>query len=140
MKVYIRMNQMQDELVQFRNKNIDFIHVYFCEARHSRQYRSPNATLDSCCQTVYIVTSSWSHLYEIVHNSVEWCAGVVLSTVMLTQLHYTDKRIVNIMEVYIERNNLPENNTNNVVTFIYKKHRMSTGVSSTVLTTHFEID
>ena len=40
---------------------------------NSIQYRSPNTTLDSCCQTVSIVTSRWSHLSDIVHHSIEWC-------------------------------------------------------------------
>ena len=37
MKVYIERNNMQQlqaELIQFRKKNIDFIHVNFCEARN----------------------------------------------------------------------------------------------------------
>ena len=34
MKVYIERNNIQVELIRFR-KNIDFIHVYFCEARKS---------------------------------------------------------------------------------------------------------
>ena len=33
MKVYIERNNLQVELIRFRNK-IDFIHVYFCEARN----------------------------------------------------------------------------------------------------------
>ena len=85
---------------------MDFIHVYFCEARNSMQYRSPNANLDSGCQSVSIVTSWWSHLSDIVHHSIEWCDGMFLSVVMFTQLRYADKRIVNIMKVHIERNNL----------------------------------
>ena len=78
MKVYIERNKMQVELIRVR-KNINFIHVYFCEARNARQYRPPNATLDSCCQTVSIVTSRWSHLSHIVHHSIEWCAAVFIS-------------------------------------------------------------
>ena len=70
------------------------------------QYRSPNATLDSCCQTVSIVTSRWPHLSDIVHHSIEWCTGEFLSAVVFTQIRYADKRIVNIIKVYIERNNL----------------------------------
>ena len=66
----------------------------------SMQYRSPNATLDSCCQTVSIVTSRWSHLSHNVYHSIEWCAGVFLSTAMFSQLRNENKRIVNIMEVY----------------------------------------
>ena len=45
MKVYTERNNMQVELIRFR-KNIDFIHIYFCEARNSMEYRLPNATLD----------------------------------------------------------------------------------------------
>ena len=37
-------------------KNVDFIHVYICEATDSMQYHTPNANLDSDCQTVSIVT------------------------------------------------------------------------------------
>ena len=37
MKVYIERNNLQVELIRYRN-NIDFIHVYFCEATHSMQY------------------------------------------------------------------------------------------------------
>ena len=36
--------------------HVDFIHVYFCEATDSMQYRRPNTNLDSGCQTVSIVT------------------------------------------------------------------------------------
>ena len=54
----------------------------------------------TCCQTVSIVTSRWSHLSHIVHHSIEWCAGVYLSTVVFTQLRYANKRIVNITEMY----------------------------------------
>ena len=52
------------------------------------QYRSPNATLDSYCQTVSIDTSRLSHLSDIVHHSIEWCAGMFLSTVAFTELRY----------------------------------------------------
>ena len=72
MKVYTERNKMQVELIRFRKKNINFIHVYFYEARNSMQYRSPNATLDSCCHTVSIITSRWSHLFHIVHHGIQW--------------------------------------------------------------------
>ena len=55
---------------------------------------------------VSIVTSLWSHLSDKVHHSIEWCAGVFLSTVVFALLRCADKRIVNIMKVHIERNNL----------------------------------
>ena len=79
MKMYIEWNKMQVELIRFR-KNLNFIHVHFCKSRNTIQYRSPNATLDSCCQTVSIVTSRWPSLSHIVHNSIECCGGVFLST------------------------------------------------------------
>ena len=41
-KVYIERNNSQLELIQYRD-NVDFIHVYFCEATDSMQYRPPNA-------------------------------------------------------------------------------------------------
>ena len=41
MKVYIERNNEQVELIRYR-KNVDFIHVYFCEATDSMQYRPPN--------------------------------------------------------------------------------------------------
>ena len=56
MKVYIEMNNLQVELIGFRKKNIDFIHVYFREAMDSMQYRPPNAHLESGSQTAYIVS------------------------------------------------------------------------------------
>ena len=68
------------------------------------QYGSPNATLDSCCQTVSIVTSRWTHLSHIIYHSIELCAGEFLSTVVFNQLHcyamaYADKHnIVSIVE------------------------------------------
>ena len=96
---------MEVELIRFRKK-MDFIHVYFCEARNSKQYGSPNETLDSCCQTVYIVISLWSHLSDIVHHLIEWCADEFRYTVEFTEVLYADKRIVNIMKVYIDGNNL----------------------------------
>ena len=72
MKVYIKRNNLQVEF-----KKIDFIHVYFCEARNSIQYRTPNANLDSGCQTVSIVTGDngcrlllGSHVADFVGNSI----------------------------------------------------------------------
>ena len=41
MKVYIERNNLQVELIRYR-KNVDFIHVYFCEVMDSMQYRPPN--------------------------------------------------------------------------------------------------
>ena len=38
MKVYIERNNMQVELIRYR-KNVDFIHVYFCEITDLMQYR-----------------------------------------------------------------------------------------------------
>ena len=74
-------------------QNIDFIHVYVGEAGNSMQYRSTNATLDSCCQIVYIVTYRWSHLSDIVDHSVEWCASEFLSTVAFIQVRYCAMQI-----------------------------------------------
>ena len=42
MKVHIERNTLQLELIQYR-KNVDFIHVYFCKAMDSMQYRPPDA-------------------------------------------------------------------------------------------------
>ena len=42
MKVYIERNNLQVELIRCR-KDVDFIHVYLCEATDSMQYRPPNA-------------------------------------------------------------------------------------------------
>ena len=36
--------------------NLDPIHVHFCEATDSMQYRPPMTNLDSGCQIVYFVT------------------------------------------------------------------------------------
>ena len=41
-KVYIERNNWQLELIRYR-KNVDFIHVYFCEATDSMQYHPPTA-------------------------------------------------------------------------------------------------
>ena len=41
MKVYIERNNLQVELIRY-HKNVDLIHVYFCEATDSMQYRPPN--------------------------------------------------------------------------------------------------
>ena len=49
MKVGIERNKMKVELIRFLDI-IDSIDVYFFEARNSMQYRSPNATQDSCSQ------------------------------------------------------------------------------------------
>ena len=95
MKVFIERNNMQVELIRFRKK----------EWLYSR---SPSATLDSCWQTVCIVSSWWLHLSDIVHHSIEWCAGVFFlpsCSPKYVVLRYADKRIVNIMKVYIERGN-----------------------------------
>ena len=35
MKVYIERNNMQVEIIRFRKKNVDFIHVYVCESSDS---------------------------------------------------------------------------------------------------------
>ena len=71
MKVYIERNNLQVELTRCY-KNVDFILVYFCEARNLMQYRPPNGNLDSCCQTVSIVTgdNGWSHLADLVGHSI----------------------------------------------------------------------
>ena len=42
MTVYIERNNLQVEFILY-HKNVDFIHVYFCEATDSMQYRPPNA-------------------------------------------------------------------------------------------------
>ena len=55
-KVYIERSNMQVELIRFRKKKVDFIHVYVCESRNSMQCRSPNPILESSsCQTVSVV-------------------------------------------------------------------------------------
>ena len=84
MKMYIEWNKVQVELIRFR-KNLNFIHVHFCESINTIQYRSPNATLDSCGQTMSIVTSRWPNLSHIVHNSIEWCGGGFF---LLTYINY----------------------------------------------------
>ena len=39
-------NNLQVELIVLRfRKNIDFIHVYFCEARNAMQYHPPDANI-----------------------------------------------------------------------------------------------
>ena len=63
------------------------------------QYRSANTHLDSYCHIVSSVTCRWSHMSDIVYHSIEWFAGVFLSTVVFTQLRYADKRIVNTRAV-----------------------------------------
>ena len=40
MKVYIKMNNLQLELMRYR-KHFDFIHVYFCEVTGSIQFHPP---------------------------------------------------------------------------------------------------
>ena len=69
MKLYIERNYLQVELMRFR-KHIDFIHVFFFEARNSMQYRPPNANLDRSCQVVFIVTgdNECRHLSRGVHT------------------------------------------------------------------------
>ena len=42
MKVYTERNNLQVELKRY-HKKVDFIHVYFCKAADSMQYRPPNA-------------------------------------------------------------------------------------------------
>ena len=54
------------------------------------QYRPQNATPDGGCQTLSIVTSRWSH-----RRGSFYC-----------RVHPIMLCIVNIMKVYIERNNL----------------------------------
>ena len=41
MNMYIERNNEHVELIRYR-KNVVFIHVYFCEATDSMQYRPPN--------------------------------------------------------------------------------------------------
>ena len=55
MKVYIKRNNLQVELIRFTKKMLTLFifHVYFCEPMHCR---STNANLDSGRQTVCIVT------------------------------------------------------------------------------------
>ena len=59
MKVYIKRNNMQVELIRCR-KNVDFIYVYFCETRNSMQYRPPNANQE-VSNTNYFGTVSESN-------------------------------------------------------------------------------
>ena len=68
------------------------------------QYHSPHAAVSQCR---YIVASRWWHLSHIVHPSIEICAGVCFFLLSGSQNYaYADKRIVNIIEMYILRNNL----------------------------------
>ena len=41
-KVYIERNNLQVELMRY-HKSVDFIHVYFCVAPDSMEYRPPDA-------------------------------------------------------------------------------------------------
>ena len=100
LKLYIERNNVQVELIRFCKQN----YLLYSRLRLRCNIGSLNATPDS----VYF-TSRWSHLSHIVHHSVEWCAGVFLSsTVVFTQLRYyaNGAQLVNIMKVYIERNNM----------------------------------
>ena len=59
--------------------------------------------------TAYCHLSRWPHLSDIVRHSIKLCASVILSTVVFARVRkyrYAAKRIVNIMKVSIERNNL----------------------------------
>ena len=73
--VYIERNNLQVENT-IPEKNVDFIHVDFCEARDSMQYSSPNANLDSGCQAVSIVTGDNRcrpiHLSVVTPDRVCW--------------------------------------------------------------------
>ena len=42
MKVYIERNNLQVEIRYRTITNVDFIHVYVCEAKDSMQFRPPN--------------------------------------------------------------------------------------------------
>ena len=57
------------------------------------QYRSPNANLDSCCQSVSLVSgdNGWLRLADLVGRSI--CALLLL--LLVTQLCCGDKRIDN---------------------------------------------
>ena len=72
------------------------------------QYRPPNANLEIGSQTVSIVrvdTSCWSYLADVGVSLLNM--GMINKLILLvTQLRSADKCIVNIMKVYIERNNL----------------------------------
>ena len=78
------------------------------------QYRPPNANLESGSQTVSIVSGDnwWRHL--VVVGGRTWTTlacffvdcGHAQRILLVTQLRYTDEYIVNIMKVYIDRNNL----------------------------------
>ena len=50
LKVYIERNILQVELIRYR-KQVDFIHVFFCEAMYSMQYRPPNVNQEFRTQT-----------------------------------------------------------------------------------------
>ena len=78
------------------------------------QYRPPSADIGSGCQPVSIVTGDnvCRHLSVVTLGQLclpfNWCLSCVYVYVYvgypITLLRYADKRIVNIMKVYIERN------------------------------------
>ena len=50
MKVYIERNNLQLELILIlydTGKDVDFIHIYFCEVTDSMEYCPPNRTSQS---------------------------------------------------------------------------------------------
>ena len=86
MKVFAKRNNLQVEFIRFLKKKFGFIPVFFCKATDSMQYRSPNAHLDSGCQTMSNNYCQWrqSHLADFVGHLI-WCAVMCISTVYL---HY----------------------------------------------------
>ena len=78
------------------------------------QYRPPNANLDSGSQTMSIVSgdNGCRHLLVVGGHTCRTLACFFVDCwhnkpiLLVTQLHYADKCIDNVMKVNIERNNL----------------------------------
>ena len=97
MKVYIERNNVQVELIRFRNKYRLYSRL-LCEATVSMQYRPPNANQE---------VSNTNHFGSIYDSLGRLAASLSLLRfgLPITLLRFVDKRIVNIMKVYIGRNN-----------------------------------
>ena len=114
MKVWVlhRKEQLASRVNTIPYININFIHVYFCEAWNSMQRRPPNANLESDSQTVYIFSCNNACRNLLVVRGRTWptLAGFRVDCghdkriLLVTQLHYRDTCIVNNYDQSVHRN------------------------------------
>ena len=99
MKVYIERNNVQGELVRFRKKYRHYSRLLLRSEEFKAIALTEHNSRQLLSDDVYCHLSAAAPLrHDLFHHSIEWCAGVFLSTIVFTQfntlLRYADKRNV----------------------------------------------